>query len=287
MDAFVASTGFAVATALLTGLIVGSFLNVVIHRLPRILEREWRDECEQLMAKASPSAEPRLTLSTPGSHCPACKAPVKPWQNIPVISYLLLRGRCASCGTPIPKRYPLVELTSGALTAFCLWWFGVAPVAIAAAALTWALIALAVIDIDHQILPDRITMPLIWVGLLLSLTGWFTDSTSAIIGAAGGYLLLWLVFQGFRLATGKEGMGFGDFKLLAVFGAWLGWQMLPLITLAASIAGALVGVILIATGRRSGAQPIPFGPFLAGAGWVALFWGADINRWYLDFSGLG
>ena len=269
------------------GLVVGSFLNVVILRLPLMLERDWRRECAELTGAEPGGQGENISLVRPGSHCPHCGASVRPWHNVPVLSYLWLRGRCADCNAPISARYPVVELLTGLLTAAVAWRFGISWEALAGALLTWSLVALAVIDMDHQILPDRITLPLVWTGLLFSLWGLFSTPEAAIAGAVGGYLSLWLVYQGFRLATGKEGMGFGDFKLLAVFGAWFGWQLLPQIVLVSSLVGATTGVTMMVTGRRERSQPIPFGPFLAVAGWIALMWGADINRAYLDLTGLG
>ena len=268
------------------GLVIGSFLNVVIHRLPRMLEREWRSECRDLLGLESERPDESLTLASPGSRCPACHAAIRPWHNIPVLGYLWLRGRCADCHSPIGLRYPAVELLTGVAIALVAARFGLTAEAVAAALLTGSLIALAAIDLDHRLLPDRITLPLLWLGLLLSLSGLFATPTDAIIGAAAGYGALWIVFQGFRLATGKEGMGFGDFKLLAVFGAWLGWQALPLIVLIASFAGILIGGGYLLLSGQGRSQPLPFGPFLAVAGWIALMWGEAINRFYLQLSGL-
>jgi len=277
-----------IAAGFILGLVVGSFLNVVILRLPRILERDWRHECAELTGHTQP-LDPEtesLTLAHPGSRCPHCKTPIKPWHNIPVFGYLLLRGRCAACNHPIGLRYPIVELMTGFLTAAVVWRFGLSWEMGAALVLTWTLIALSGIDYDHQLLPDRITMPLLWLGLTLSLPRFFAAPEDAILGAVAGYLSLWLVFQGFRLLTGKEGMGFGDFKLLAVFGAWLGWQVLPQIVLVSSVVGALIGGGLMLARRHSRQQPMPFGPFLAIAGWIALMWGQELNRFYLNFAGL-
>jgi leader peptidase (prepilin peptidase)/N-methyltransferase len=285
------------ATALI-GLVVGSFLNVLILRLPRIMEQQWREECSELLAAAStapaetPTAKPKvqdqppLGLARPGSHCWACGAAIKPRDNIPVLSWLLLRGRCRACTRPIPLRYPLIELLTALLSVVVVWQLGPTFAALAALILTWGLIALAVIDLDTQLLPDSLTLPLLWLGLLLSLGGTFTEPTAAIAGAAAGYLLLWLVFHAFRIATGKEGMGHGDFKLLALFGAWLGWQALAQIILLSSLAGALVGIGLIASGRQQAGQPIPYGPFLAIAGWISLLWGNAITQSYLQWAGL-
>jgi leader peptidase (prepilin peptidase)/N-methyltransferase len=227
-----------------------------------------------------------LSLAYPPSTCPHCGSRISPLDNIPVISWLLLRGRCRSCKGVISARYPLVEALTAVLSVIVVWHFGVTPAAAAALVLTWGLIALALIDLDTQLLPDDITLPLLWLGLLLSLTGLFTDSVSAIVGAVAGFMTLWLVYHAFRLLTGKEGMGRGDFKLLALFGAWLGWQALPLVLLLAALSGAVIGVGLIAGGRRDAAQPMPFGPFLASAGWIALLWGETITTAYLRWSGL-
>jgi len=281
----------------LTGLVIGSFLNVVILRLPRIMELQWEQECAELAetghdmaavatAGAGQHGKPELSLSHPSSSCPHCGARIAPWDNIPVLSWLLLRGRCRRCKEPISPRYPLIETLTALLSVIVVWHFGATAEAAAALVLTWGLIALAFIDLDTQLLPDDITLPLLWVGLLLSLTGLFTDSTSAIVGAVAGFLALWLVYHAFRLLTGKEGMGRGDFKLLALFGAWLGWQALPQILLLSALAGAVIGVGLIATGRREASQPMPFGPFLAVAGWIALLWGPVITDAYLRWSGL-
>lgn len=277
----------AAITGLVFGLVIGSFLNVVIYRLPKIMEREWRAECADLTGAEPPQDSARFSLVFPGSRCPHCETPIKYQHNIPVLSYLWLRGRCAACSAPIGLRYPLVELATGILTAAVAWRFGLTIEGLAAALMTWSLITLAVIDMDHQILPDRITLPLLWAGLMFSVWGLFTTPEAAIIGAISGYMSLWLVFQAFRLATGKEGMGFGDFKLLAVFGAWFGWQLLPQIVLVSSIVGALVGIGMMVIGRQERSQPIPFGPFLAVAGWIALMWGTAINHAYLEMAGLG
>jgi leader peptidase (prepilin peptidase) / N-methyltransferase len=275
------------------GLVIGSFLNVVILRLPRMMEREWRQECAELLADppgpndsdADPSE--RLSLSTPGSSCPNCGHRIRPWENIPVLSFLLLRGRCSQCATPISWRYPLIEALTALLSLIVLWQLGPTVQGASALILTWGLIALAAIDIDTQLLPDDITLPLLWLGLLLSVQGLFVDSETAIIGAVTGYMSLWMVFHLFRLLTGKEGMGRGDFKLLALFGAWLGWQSLPQILLLSTIPGALFGIALIASGRGERRTPIAFGPFLAIAGWISLVWGQAITDAYLRWSGLG
>ena len=253
----------------------------MIYRLPVMLDRQWRAECAELngaQAQTAPAA--RFDLIVPRSTCPACKALIGALQNIPVLSYLALRGRCASCREPISVRYPLVEILCGVLSALVAWRFGYGAPAACGIVITWFLIALTFIDLDHQLLPDSLTMPLLWLGLLASLTGWGSASSSlpvdpvnAIGGAALGYLSLWAVYHAFRLLTGKEGMGYGDFKLLAAFGAWLGWRMLLPIVLLSAIVGALVGVILIVARRHRRGTPIPFGPFLAAAGWFAMMWG--------------
>lgn len=273
------------------GLVIGSFLNVVILRLPRMMERDWRQECAEFLADAADTAADaapaeRLSLSTPGSSCPNCGHAIRPWENIPVLSFLLLRGRCGSCAKPISWRYPLIEALTALLSVIVIWQFGPTPQGAFALVLTWGLIALAAIDTDTQLLPDDITLPLLWLGLLLSTQHLFVDSQTAIIGAAAGYLSLWLVFHLFRLLTGKEGMGRGDFKLLALFGAWLGWQSLPQILLLSTIPGALFGIALIAMGRSERRTPIAFGPFLAIAGWISLVWGEAITQAYLRWSGL-
>ncbi len=272
----------------LLGLAIGSFLNVVIHRLPLMLERGWKAECrEYLGLEDSPGdgKEP-LSLSRPRSRCPSCGHAISALRNIPVVSYLLLRGRCANCHAAIGMRYPLVELATAVLSLAVAWHFGVTWQTLAGLIFTWVLVALAMIDFDTQLLPDQITLPFLWLGLFFNLFGVFTDLRSAVIGAIAGYLALWVVFQLFRLLTGKEGMGFGDFKLLALFGAWFGWQMLPQIILIASVVGAISGVGLILLRRHEQGKPIPFGPYLAVAGWIALLWGQPINQAYLRLSGL-
>jgi leader peptidase (prepilin peptidase)/N-methyltransferase len=283
------------AVAFLFGLVIGSFLNVVIYRLPIILEREWRAQCAEFgddQAAVTASAE-TFTLAHPRSRCPACSAPIRALHNIPVLSWLALRGRCASCGARISARYPLVELATGLSSAVVAWQFGFGFEAACALAFTWLLIPLTGIDVDHQLLPDLITLPLLWLGLLASL--WHdpastaslpADPRDAIIGAAAGYLFLWGVFHAFRLLTGKEGMGYGDFKLFAAIGAWLGWQMLPLVLLLSAAVGAAVGISLILLRRQGREVPIPFGPYLAGAGWIAMLWGPQIVDGYLAVSGL-
>ena len=268
------------ATAGLFGLIVGSFLNVVIHRLPKMMEADWQCQCAELRGEELPPTEP-LTLATPRSRCPHCSHGITAMENIPVISWLFLRGKCSSCKAPISIRYPLVEAATGLLSAYAAFHFGFGLQAAGAILFVWAMIALTGIDFDTQLLPDSITLPLVWLGLLFNLFGTYTSLSSAVIGAMAGYLSLWSVYWGFRLATGKEGMGFGDFKLLAAIGAWLGWQMLPVTILLSSLVGAIVGVGLIVLAKRGRNVPIPFGPYLAAAGLLALFWGKELNRTYL------
>ncbi len=277
-----------ITTAGLLGLIVGSFLNVVIYRLPKILDHHWRRQCIELIGANTDTAEaPDIPgLITPRSRCPHCGHQIRALENIPVVSFLFLRGKCAACGKPISRRYPLVELMSAAMSCVVVWQLGFGVTAAAALLVTWSLIALAFIDYDHQILPDIITLPVLWLGLVLNLSGMFTDINSAVLGAIAGYLSLWLVYHAFKKVTGKEGMGFGDFKLFAAFGAWLGWQALPMIILFASLVGAIVGIISILALGRDRNVPIPFGPYLAAAGWIALLWGRDIMRAYLQFSGI-
>jgi leader peptidase (prepilin peptidase)/N-methyltransferase len=293
LDLLAQSPAALITTAVVVGLVVGSFLNVVIYRLPVMLDRQWRAECAELNGAAVGTAPPeRFDLIVPRSTCPACKAPIGALQNIPVLSYLALRGRCARCRAPISVRYPLVEILCGVLSALVAWRFGYGAPAACGIVISWFLIALTFIDLDHQLLPDSLTMPLLWLGLLASLTGWGSasgnlpaDPVSAIAGAALGYLSLWAVYHAFRLLTGKEGMGYGDFKLLAAFGAWLGWRMLLPILLLSAIVGALVGVALIVGRRHQRGTPIPFGPFLAAAGWLAMMWGPQIVQGYLALYG--
>ena len=287
-----------VALALVLGLIVGSFLNVVIYRLPIILERQWRAECADITgAAAGATAQPQVhvpfNLMVPRSTCPSCQAPIRAIHNVPIVSYLLLRGRCASCHATISARYPAVELLSGAAAAVVAWRFGFGSAGACAIVVSWFLIALTFIDLDHQLLPDSLTLPLLWLGLLASLAGWDasgrslpSNPTSAIAGAALGYVSLWAVYHAFRLLTGKEGMGYGDFKLLAALGAWLGWQMLLPIVLLSACVGAIVGIALIAMRRQQRGHPMPFGPFLALAGWVAMLWGPELVARYLGLFGL-
>jgi leader peptidase (prepilin peptidase)/N-methyltransferase len=262
------------------GLAIGSFLNVVIHRLPIMLERGWAAQCAELRGETPPADAP-FNLARPRSRCPKCGHVIGAGENIPVISWLLLQGRCAACKTPIGLRYPLVELATAFLFAFAAWHFGWTPALAGALALIAALVALTGIDYDTQLLPDDMTLPLLWLGLAFNLFGVFTDLRSAVIGAMAGYLSLWSVYWLFKLVTGKEGMGYGDFKLFAALGAWLGWQMLPLTLLLSSLVGALVGIGLMIFARQERSVPIPFGPYLAGAGIIALVWGKPLTQAYL------
>lgn len=269
-----------VMTAALFGLFIGSFLNVVIYRLPIMMQRSWRMQCQELLELPQETAAP-FNLNRPRSHCPHCGHMISAWENIPVLSYLLQKGRCRHCAKPIAARYPLIELFTAILTGITAWHFGFGGEALFAILLTWALIALSFIDIDHQLLPDDITLPFLWLGLGLSLFGLFSDLQAALIGAMAGYLSLWLVYWAFKLITGKEGMGYGDFKLFALFGAWFGWQNLPLIILLASLVGAVIGIAMIVLRGRDRQLPIPFGPYLAAAGWIAMLWGDRLTAAYL------
>lgn len=288
-----ASPALFTGTCLVLGLAVGSFLNVVVYRLPIMLDRQWRAQCAELAGQDShastAAAEPRapFNLVVPRSACPACKAPITALQNIPLVSWILLRARCAHCGAAISVRYPLVELLTGIVSAAVAARFGFGFPALAALALSWFLIALTFIDIDTQLLPDSLTLPLLWLGLTLSLWGPQgaaavpVDVRSSLIGALAGYLSLWSVYHLFRLVTGKEGMGYGDFKLLGALGAWLGWQMLLPVILIAAVVGAVVGIAMLAIRRQSRATPIAFGPFLAAAGWLVLMFGHGLVGRYL------
>jgi leader peptidase (prepilin peptidase)/N-methyltransferase len=281
------------------GITIGSFLNVVIYRLPIMLEREWRLQASELLpapvADPAPGAElpSHFSLSVPRSACPACRTPIAAWHNIPLLSWLLLRGRCAACKAPISWRYPGVELATGVLSAVAAWHFGFGIPLGCALLVTWSLVALTGIDVDHQLLPDDITLPLLWAGLLAAVIFGAGEGQSipvaprdAIVGAASGYLSLWTVYHLFRLVTGKEGMGYGDFKLFAALGAWLGWRLLPLVILLAAATGAVIGILMIVARGRDRAAPMPFGPYLAAAGWLAMLYGNGIVMGYLRLSGL-
>lgn len=274
------------------GLILGSFLNVLIFRLPQRMESELEEACAERYGEDSASAQTNRWfglgyLTTPGSTCPSCGHAIRAWENIPIISYLLLAGRCSACKTRISIQYPVVEFFCGVLSMAVVWHFGFSWEALFALILTWGLLAMSVIDIRLQLLPDVLILPLIWLGLLINLNGMFTDIGSSVYGAVAGYLSLWLVFHLFLLLTGKEGMGYGDFKLFALFGAWLGWQLLPQILLISSLVGAFTGLGMIVFLGRNKSIPIPFGPYLAIAGWIALLWGEKINQTYLQFAGIG
>jgi len=264
------------------GLLVGSFLNVVIYRLPVMMEREWQEQCVELSGKEAQNSEP-FSLSAPRSRCPNCNHQITALENVPVISYLILGGKCSQCKTGISLRYPLIEAFTGLLSGIIAWQFGFDWACLGALLLTWSLIALSFIDVDHQLLPDSITLPLLWLGITFNLSAIYTDLHSSVVGALAGYLSLWLVFHAFKLVTGKEGMGYGDFKLLAALGAWLGWALLPSIILLSSLVGAFIGISLIILRQHQRDIPIPFGPYLAAAGWIALVWGNDINTAYLSW----
>ncbi|MBA4143782.1 MAG: prepilin peptidase [Nitrosospira sp.] len=272
---------FFISFCSLIGLVAGSFLNVVIHRLPKMLDREWREQCAELRGETTEALAP-YNIVVPRSACPRCGHSISALENIPLVSYAILRGRCSRCRAPISVRYPAVEIITCFFSGVIAWHFGYGFAAFAALGFVWAMIALTFIDYDTQLLPDDITLPLLWGGLLVNLGDGFTDIRSAVIGAVAGYFALWLVYWGYKLITGKEGMGYGDFKLLAVIGAWLGWQMLPLVILFSSIVGAIAGIGLIMITKRGFHVAIPFGPYLAGGGMLALFWGNEINRAYLD-----
>ena len=276
---------YALALAALPfGLIIGSFLNVVILRFPEQLKNNWRRESEDFLGLPSEPTE-KITLSVPASRCPSCGVPIKPWHNIPVISYVFLRGKCTACSTPISIQYPLVELLCGLATAFIVYQFGLSLMTAYCLLFSWVLIALTGIDYYDQLLPDQITLPLLWVGLFANLSSTFVPINEAVIGALAGYLSLWSVFWIFKLVTGKEGMGYGDFKLLAALGAWMGWQMLPLIIILSTFVGALVGIVGVIVKSKDRQVPIAFGPFLAMAGWIALIWGDKILDNYLGLFG--
>jgi leader peptidase (prepilin peptidase)/N-methyltransferase len=274
-------TAFILAMGLM-GLIVGSFLNVIIHRLPKIMEADWRSQCAELMGTEDPSppSSGTYSLAYPASHCPHCQHPIRAYDNIPLLGYLWLKGKCRNCRHPIPVRYPLVEFLTAAFTMMVVWRFGFGAEALFGSILTWALIALSFIDLDTQYLPDAITLPFLWLGLGCNLFGLFAPLESSVIGAMAGYLCLWVVYQGFKLTTGKEGMGYGDFKLAALFGAWLGWEMLPAVIILASLTGSILGLSLMLYHRRDKNIPIPFGPYLSIAGWGTLLWGHEITALY-------
>jgi leader peptidase (prepilin peptidase) / N-methyltransferase len=298
LDALSASPSFFIGAVVVLGLLVGSFLNVVIYRVPVMLEREWQQQCAELAGTADAAApaapaQPRFNLIVPRSTCPKCKAPISALQNIPVISYLVLRGRCARCAAPISPRYPLIEALTGLLSGLVAWKFGYGAAALAALVLTWFLIALTFIDVDTQLLPDSMTLPLVWLGLATSalLPAAYhntlpVDLHDSVIGAMAGYLSLWSIYQLFKLLTGKEGMGYGDFKLLAAIGAFLGWRMLLPTVLCAAAVGAVVGIVILTLQRKGRGVPIAFGPFLSAAGWLMMMWGRELLEGYLGLFGL-
>ena len=274
------------STTLFLGLCVGSFLNVVAYRLPLMMERDWKSECHEFLELEPPKIDKRLAvinLATPTSACPNCGHNLRAWENIPVISYLLLRAKCSSCKTNISAQYPIVEFLTGVTSLVVAYKFGVTLQTVAALFFTWALIALTLIDLKKQLLPDSITMPLLWLGIFISLFNVFTDLKSSVIGAIAGYLILWSVFHLFKLLTKKDGMGYGDFKLLSALGAWVGFSYLPQIILISSVVGSIAGISMLILGKTKQQQPIPFGPYLAVAGWIALLWGEQINTSYLAF----
>lgn len=275
------NTPLLLAGVFFFGLLIGSFLNVVILRYPARLEHEWRGQCRELLEIEGQDAPAPPDLLWNRSRCPSCGHAITAIENVPLLSYLFLRGKCSNCSARISFRYPLVEALTGLLFLVCAWEFGYGIQLPAALVFSAFLVAQSGIDLDHQLLPDQLTYPLLWMGLLLSLFGVFTDPVSSITGALAGYLFLWSVYHLFRLLTGKEGMGYGDFKLLAALGAWMGWQVLPLVILFSSLVGAITGLVLMALNRHKGDQPMPFGPFIAAAGWIALIWGAEIIDFYL------
>lgn len=267
------------------GLLIGSFLNVVIYRLPKMLMRDWRMQAREVLDLPEQADTEPFNLILPNSSCPHCGHEIKPWENIPLVSWLLLRGKCSGCKEAISIRYPLVELACGLFSAVIAWQFGVSWDALAMLVLTWGLLSMSLIDADHQILPDVLVLPLLWLGLILNSLGFFTSLSDALWGAVIGYMSLWSIFWLFKLITGKEGMGYGDFKLLALIGAWGGWQVLPLTILLSSVLGAVIGIIILRLQRNGYNKPIPFGPYLAAAGWLALIWGEQITSRYLHIAG--
>lgn len=291
LDMIAASTPLFVTVVFAFALLIGSFLNVVIHRLPIMMERDWREQARELAETPSqaPMPEGRFDLVVPRSRCPSCGTLISAWQNVPVISYLLLRGRCGSCSNPISVRYPLVEFATAALAAFAAWHFGPGAEAVVAIGITFVLISITMIDADTQLIPDSIVLPFLWAALVASLfhpqagaVTLFISPTNAIIGAVAGYLSLWSVFWLFKLVTGKDGMGYGDFKLLAALGAWLGWQQLPVIIMLSAVVGAVFNIAMIMLRGKDKNVPIPFGPYLAGAGWITMIWGDKIRNTYVD-----
>ena len=269
----------------LVGLLVGSFINVLVYRLPIMLQRDWQKQARAVLNMPEAPVTPAFNVLIPNSRCPHCQHEIKPWENIPVVSWLFLRGKCSSCKQPISIRYPAVELLCALLTLVIAWQFGATWQGLAMVFLTWGLLAMSLIDCDHQLLPDVLVLPLLWLGLLLNSQDVFTSLSDAVWGATAGYLTLWSVFWLFKLVTAKEGMGYGDFKLLAMIGAWGGWQVLPLTILLSSVVGAVLGSIMLRMKRAESGTTIPFGPYLAIAGWIALIWGEQITASYLQFAG--
>ena len=283
---FLASHALAfVLCTLLVGLLIGSFLNVVVYRLPKMLLRDWQAQAREILELPAEADKQTFNLILPNSSCPHCAHEIKPWENIPIFSWLFLRGKCSACKAPISTRYPLVELTCGLLSAYVAWHLGFTWQAGSMLLLTWGLLAMSLIDADHQLLPDALVLPLLWLGLIVNQFGLFASPADALWGAIAGYLSLWSVYWLFKLVTGKEGMGYGDFKLLAMLGAWGGWQILPLTILLSSLVGAVVGVIMLRLRNAETNTPIPFGPYLAIAGWIALLWGEQITASYLQIAG--
>lgn len=274
---------------LVLGLLIGSFLNVVIYRYPKMMEAEWREQCHEFLDLPPPDTAKRhfavFNLASPGSHCPQCNHAISALENIPVLSWLLQGGKCRHCSGRISPRYPLIELATGLLSTLVVYHFGFTWLALALLVFTWTLITLTMIDVDKQLLPDDLTLPLLWLGLLVNSMGLLTDMQSAVFGAMGGYMTLWCVFWGFKLLTGKDGMGYGDFKLLGALGAWLGWQSLPQIILLSSLVGAVVGISMMLLRGQGREVPIPFGPYLASAGFLSLLWGESLNRLFFSFMG--
>jgi len=292
LNLFIEQPGFGLLVAFVLSLMVGSFLNVVIYRLPEMMRREWESECQEYLTETSDEPanqitteqqEAPLTLSTPASTCPSCQHKIRWYENIPALSYIALRGKCSQCSAKISARYPIIELLTAFAGSIPVYIYGLNDAGITLMLATWVLIALTFIDIDHQLLPDKLTLPLLWLGLLVNSFGTFTSLHHAVWGAIAGYLCLWSVYWVFKLLTGKEGMGYGDFKLLAALGAWTGITMLPQIILISSVVGVVLAFILMAVNRHKASNPLPFGPYLAIAGWIAMLWGHEINHWYLSF----
>lgn len=286
VSVFQATPWLFYSSILFIGLCVGSFLNVVAYRLPLMMERDWKNECHEFLELEPVKQNDRLAslnLATPASACPNCGHRLRAWENIPVISYIFLKAKCSSCGSKISLQYPLVELLTGIASLVVAYRFGVSMQTMAALALTWILFALTLIDLKKQLLPDNMTLPLLWFGIFIAFFDVFTDLESSVIGAMAGYLILWSIYHLFKLLTKKEGMGFGDFKLLAALAAWTGYSFLPQIILVSSVVGSVAGISMLIIGKTKQQQPIPFGPFLAVAGWIALLWGETINQTYLSF----